>query len=453
VEAGVTVSAPPRPPTPPGTAPDSEPLDHEQIKALVEALIEEARRETRRRHRRYWALAVLVAVVGVVVLVLLGGGAASQTAAPAVSAQWNAAARVGTSRIVFVRGHLVDGGVGPPCRRLSACDNELYVMNADGTGLRRLTRHAALGGGYSTNPVWSPDGRKLVFVKRVERGGAPCSPASCDYEIYVMNADGTGLRRLTRNAVPDGTPAWLPDGRRIGFVRSIPRRNGGSSRDAIYVINADGSDERRLTLLPRDAGVPGGAPGGDLTWSPDGEKVAFVALANAGSPDIFVMNADGSRLRNVTNTVTTSFDVTWSPDGQRIAYLEGRTDGAPLTVANADGTGKQRLTGPLMVDLGSPSWSPDGRTLAFTGGSGGAGAVIYTVHADGSGLRKLTHGPGWSLFPQWSPDGRRILFVSYRDDLVHRETDLFVMNADGSGQRNLTRTRGVSELFASWAPS
>jgi TolB protein len=158
------------------------------------------------------------------------------------------------------------------------------------------------------------------------------------------------------------------------------------------------------------------------------------------------MNADGSGLRNATNTVTTSFDFAWSPDGRRIAYLEGSLGGAPLTVVNADGTGKQQLTGPLMVDLGSPSWSPDGRTLAFTG----RGGDIYVVHAEGSGLRKLTAGPGWDVGARWSPDGRRILFLSSRD--VHRETDLFVMNADGSGQRNLTHTPGVSELAASWAP-
>ena len=161
------------------------------------------------------------------------------------------------------------------------------------------------------------------------------------------------------------------------------------------------------------------------------------------------MNADGSRLRNVTNTVTTSFDFAWSPDGRRIAYLEGSPSPAGAAyVVNADGTGKQRLTGPLMVDLGLPSWSPDGRTIAFTGGS-----VIYTVHADGTGLRNLTHGPGHNLDPQWSPDGRRILFLSVRDDLAHYAFDLFVMNADGSGQRNLTHTPGVSELAPSWAPS
>jgi TolB protein len=160
-----------------------------------------------------------------------------------------------------------------------------------------------------------------------------------------------------------------------------------------------------------------------------------------------VVNADGSRLRNLTNTVTTSFDFAWSPDGRRIAYLEGSLGGAPLSVVNADGTGKQRLTGPLMVDLGSPSWSPDGRTIAFTGGS-----VIYSVHTDGTGLRELTRSPGFNFAPRWSPDGRRILFLSSRDDLGHRETDLFVMDADGSGQRNLTHTPGVSEQAASWAP-
>jgi Tol biopolymer transport system component len=438
----MSVSAPPRPPS---SDRSNEPLDREEIEALVEALVEEARRETRRRRRRYWAVAVLVALVGLGALTLLEGGAGSQTASPSVSAQSNAATRARTSRIAFLR---LRGSLAT-CRPGGSCDNELYVMNADGSDLRRLTRNAALGPGPSTDPVWSPDGRKLVFVKRVERGGAPCRPVGrCDNELYVMNADGSDLRRLTRNVVTDGSPVWLPDSRRIGFVRSVRDRTSRSNRDEIYVMNADGSGQRRLTLLPRRAG--------GLTLSPEGEKIAFVAPAgHRGAADIFVMNAAGSGLRNLTNTVTTSFDFVWSPDGRRIAYLEGSPGRGtplsafnPLSVVNADGTSKRRLTGPLMVDLGLPSWSPDGRTIAFTGGS-----VIYTVHADGTGLRKLTHGPGHNLEPRWSPDGRRILFLSVRDDLAHYAFDLFVMNADGSGQRNLTHTPGVSELGASWAPA
>jgi hypothetical protein len=118
----MSVTAPPRPPSPDRS---NEPLDRAEIEALVEALIEEARRETRRRHRRYWALAALVTFVGVVVLTLLEGGAASQTASPAVSAQSNAATHAGPSRIAFLR---LRGNLGPPCRQVSACDNELFRL-------------------------------------------------------------------------------------------------------------------------------------------------------------------------------------------------------------------------------------------------------------------------------------------------------------------------------------
>jgi TolB protein len=137
------------------------------------------------------------------------------------------------------------------------------------------------------------------------------------------------------------------------------------------------------------------------------------------------------------NSATSDF--AWSPDGRQIAYLEfGFPEPrALLYVVNTDGTGKRWLTRPLAVDVGGPSWSPDGRVLAFTGVGG-----IYTVHADGTGLRKLTGSPGRSNYgPNWSPDGRQIAFISDRDDPAHRAFDVFVMNADGSGQRNLTHTR------------
>src|SRR6478736_3740039 len=160
----MTVSAPPRPPAPARTAPDSRPLDREEIEALVEALIEEARREQRRRHRKYWALAALATFVGVVILILLDGGAASQTASPALSARSGAAGGTPSSKIAFLRG-------APAYRSARQYQLELDVVNVDGGGLRRLARGpwSRDDQGFYAVPDWSPDGRKFVFAKRVER--------------------------------------------------------------------------------------------------------------------------------------------------------------------------------------------------------------------------------------------------------------------------------------------
>ena len=215
----MTVSTPPRPPSPARVTPDSEPLSRDEIEALVEALIEEARQETRRRRRRYWAVAALVTFVGVVVVALLEGGAASQTAP---------AGRIGAVERCSTGGNLADclrarRRSGPPCMPVGRCDRGLYVMNADGTGLRRLTRNAVLGAG--ADPVWSPDGRKLVFVKRPKRSGATCGPVGrCKDEIYVINADGTGLRRLTRNTVSDEGPSGHRTGGRSPSCASAATR-------------------------------------------------------------------------------------------------------------------------------------------------------------------------------------------------------------------------------------
>jgi hypothetical protein len=129
----MSISAPPRPPSPPRTAPDGKPLEREEIEALVQALIEEARRETRRRHRRYLAIAALLVSAGLVVLILLQSGAASQPASPAASARSSLAAGAANSRIGFIS--------EPP--RSGYCGT-VWVMNPDGSGQRRLTS----GGGH-----------------------------------------------------------------------------------------------------------------------------------------------------------------------------------------------------------------------------------------------------------------------------------------------------------------
>jgi Tol biopolymer transport system component len=355
------------------------------------------------------------------------------------------------------------------------CDGpvEVNVMNADGSGQRNLTRAWGLKGappGPGALPVWSPDWRRVAFVQ--ERGvyrdfhGIQLR----DSDIHVMNADGSGRRRLTRSPQNDGDPVWSPDGRRLAFVRI----RGG--RADIYVVNADGGGLRRLahaiafTPMP---GAPRSGFGANPAWSPDGRKIAFMSNRD-GTDDIFVVNADGSGLRNLTRSqghdrtriwkgrehkriFWSSPEQVWSPDGRKIAFRSERDRPSELEraacrprcqrdeiyVIDTDGSGLRRLTRNWKSD-GAPAWSPDGRKILFVR-SGWSNATIqgdlYVMNSDGSRQRNLTRSVtrpfATDTAPAWSPDGRKILFVSNRD----RNGEVYVMNADGTGKRKLTELK------------
>jgi TolB protein len=265
--------------------------------------------------------------------------------------------------------------------------NELYVVNADGSDPRRLTQTPLL---EEHSPAWSPDGERIVLGLYGEQG--PTAAPEPTYYLDVLDSDGSDRHRLVPFQADE--PSWSPDGDRIAFTRYL-----NDDTSDVYVVDADGSNLRRLT------GRAGRSFGSYYpAWSPDGRRIAFVRH------NIYVIDADGTGLRRLTTSPPDpesrgDFPFVWSPDGQRIAFVR-RSDarGVDIYVVRADGSGLRRLTRSGEAD--EPAWSPDGRRIVFSQ-TVPAGdfdqADLYIVNADGSGLRRLTKTPHLEAEPVWSP--------------------------------------------------
>ncbi|MFQ6014760.1 MAG: hypothetical protein ACE5NP_04895 [Anaerolineae bacterium] len=275
----------------------------------------------------------------------------------------------------------------------------------------------------TATPTPGPKG-KLVF--QVASGG----------DIYIINADGTGLRRLT-----DGLdPAWSPDGTRVAFARWREPRG-------IYVIDADGQNERAVYITQE---------GKSPSWSPDGNRLVFTHLAFPPQGGLWkLVMVD---LRDGTSKELAcdphSFSPAWSPDGERIAYDGDR--GISIT-NDREGPSWNVVDEPRMA---SPAWSPDGSRMAYMFHQHDHWE-IYVMNADGSGQTRLTakdpfaKEPIHNVSPAWSPDGQQIAFLTNRNG----RWEIYVMEADGSRQRRLFETaldgleltyQNVFERVLSW---
>jgi len=212
------------------------------------------------------------------------------------------------------------------------------------------------------------------------------------------------------------------------------------STNDLYTMTSAGANVVRLTT--QVAALHG-------VWSPDGNKIAYHAVAANGRFDIHVMNADGTNDVQLTTDPQDDIYAQWSPDGTQIAFersAPGTTTRA-VWVMNADGSGQHAVK---QGNAGHPAWSPDGSRIVFDGVIASSTWDIYTVRPDGTDLVQLTHSTTFATFPRWSPDGRRILFICH-DGAA--STDLFVMAADGSGAVNLTKDpNGNFSEDQSWSP-
>lgn len=260
-----------------------------------------------------------------------------------------------------------------------------------------------------------------------------------DYEIYLHDLTGGTSTKLTDNDITDYGLAWSPDGSTIAFGRWIDGR-----RD-IYTMNADGSGVNRLT----DHEAHDTAP----CWSPDGSRIVFVSRRDSDRGEIYTMNADGSGITRLTTNDRYEEVPAWSPDGNLIAFgaLAGDTkDDAYLQIFVLDlRTGKERQITQLPGHNSAPRWSPDARRIAFYGnvGAGFAGADIFVVSPDGSGMINLTNDPEPDWQPDWSPDGSHIVWARGPGDPL----DLWIMRADGSERRPIVEAQGRDEQ-PHWRP-
>jgi Tol biopolymer transport system component len=340
--------------------------------------------------------------------------------------------------------------------------DRIVTMQPDGTNLTNL----AVGLGQVMWGDISPDGSKVAFSRFIQVG------ATNTLELYVINADGSYMRRLTNNLLGESYVRWSPDGSRLLFTRSktdpgIPNHDPACE---IFIMDADGSNVQQLT--------DNQFYDGQASFSPDESKIVFTSERD-GFPRVYVMNSDGTGQAPLSSEIHWEFHPHWSPDGSRIAI--SRANGyACIYVLNSDGTNTVRLTDDT-VGGNYPSWSPDGSLITFMAGMG-VPWQIFTISADGSNLTRVTNTtdyvsyPSWGgakiafdsggsvcfinpdgtgltrlakdgSDPAWSPNGIKIAF----DRMDGTNQEIYVMNADGTAPVNISNNP-AEDHGARWSP-
>lgn len=252
-------------------------------------------------------------------------------------------------------------------------DEEIYIMNPDGTNQTRLTNTT----GQNRLPDGSSDGLKIAFVS--ERAGGS--------ELYIMNGDGSDQRLITTAEGIKLEPSFSPDGKKLVF--EVKR---GDNFD-IYVVNIDGTGLTNITPnTPNSAEI-------DPAWSPDGTRIVFCSDRD-GNMDLYVMNADGTNLRKVAANAGFEAEPEWSPDSKRIVFQSNRSGNFDLYIINDDGTGLVRLTNDPRDEF-DPVWSPDGSRIAYTLVTP-TNMEVYVVNADGTNPRAITNNPANDQKPSWT---------------------------------------------------
>ncbi len=248
-----------------------------------------------------------------------------------------------------------------------------------------------------------PGSYSLVFSRR--------APGGADYDLYAARGDGSGLERLVSGPGDDRDPALSPDGQRM-----------------VYVTEVDGA--RELVLL-RMAAPP-------ATPTAAAEAATEAPAVGAASGAQVLTRLGGSRTSSPS----------WSPDGARVVFSSDFDGDEEIYIISVDGESLAKLTDNEGIVDRDPAWSPDGETIVFASDRDGPGRTeLYSVRPNGTGVTRLTDAAGSSYQPAWSPDGETIVFVSDRD----RDADLYLMDANGSNERLLTRNDDAEDRDPAWS--
>ena len=292
----------------------------------------------------------------------------------------------------------------------------LYTIQPDGSDLTFLQEIESSDAGY---PVLSPDGQNIAYL---EQG-----------DIYIVGRDGSDSVNVTNS--PDLTeafPAWSPDGQRLLF---------GSVEGVVGIIDTNGNNRIRLT----EVGLAY-----HQVWSPDGQQVAFIAQRE-GAVDLYLINADGTGLVNLTQDADRERYPTWSADGQRLAFISElvlktiNVDGTNMTSVLNDGDPKNSL-----LSISQLVWSPTEDRLAFVATPITPEPIQYPtlgiIKSDGLELMALSQPESSVVAFAWSPDGQRLVYIAGNG----QRSGLYVIKTDGTGRTRLTDDTIQTVQSVSW---
>jgi Tol biopolymer transport system component len=258
---------------------------------------------------------------------------------------------------------------------------DIYTMNPDGSGIQQLT-NLGPGGGAAFWQSWSPDGQKIVFDEYL--------PPNFSGQLWIMNADGTQQRQLLSDPnFSDNAPSFSPDGALVVFTRC---NSTGEGECALY--RADSSDGANLTQINRFGPAGSGVTDSEPKYSPDGTRIVFDSFFRGGiGGALYLVNADGSHLHELTSPELGGTNPDWSPDGTKIVFSTHccNPQNPDLWTINPDGGGLARITNTPQLDDFTASWSPEGDALFYEGDDSSTLApALYVVNVNGKKLKQIS---------------------------------------------------------------